>query len=395
MLNIDPRHYSYNFMLNINREPARATDRFSRPLLVLSFFFGLLFAFLGGACLLNISPENITNSKTDITLNILPFNTLISPEFLGILSLCIALGIFYAVFTRFVRHKDITFTGDKFLVTDYRFGHAPYSFEEPLYNYLGVRLRVEFYQFGILTKNKFIIELLHKDPEKTIPLYISMSSRSIRRHWKEYAQFFKMPALKISDKGMVSYNAKNLERSYKANAEEWHLPKNFFAGWEKPSYIVLRSRQSGEKMIKIRKVFFDIYNALATLAIILLGSLAAYALMMKDIVLAHIPFYIFATCLCAVAAVIIYSALTLLSSDIIILAKNKIILFKKTLFVRTCRGIIHIPDIKGVDINYVANLDRYCLAVVSNQETLIFGQKMPVKDLRWLRALLINEFVGN
>ena len=388
MSNIEPCHYSHNFILKTNREPAHATDRFSRPILILSFFSGLLFALLGGICLLNISPENLTNSNTQLFTNVLASSAFVAPESLGLLSLCIALGIFYAVFIRFFCHKDITFTGDKFIVTDYRFGHAPHSFEEPLYNYLGVRLRVEFYQFGILTKNKFIIELLHKDPEKTIPLYISMRSRSIRRRWKEYAQFFRMPALKISDKGMVSYNAKNLERSYKLNAKEWHLPKNFFAGWEKPSYIILRTRQSGEKMIKIR-------NALATLAIILLGSLAVYALMMKDIVLAHIPFYIFATCLCAVAAIIIYSALTLFSSDIIILAKNKIILFKKTLFVRTCRGIIHIPDVKGVDINYVANLDRYCLAVVSNQETLIFGQKMPVKDLRWLRALLINEFVGN
>ena len=390
MLNIDPCHYSHNFILNISHQPARAIDRFSRPILVLSFFFGVLLALLGGICLLNISPENLTNTESGMVQN-----ALISPKFCGILSLCVALGIFYAVFTRFIRRKEITFTGDKFLVTDYRFGQAPHSFEEPLYNYLGVRLRVEFYQFGILTKNKFIIELLHKDPEKTIPLYISMRSRSIRRRWKEYAQFFKMPALKISDKGMVSYNAKNLERPYKTNAEEWHLPKNFFAGWEKPSYIILRTRQTGEKMIKIRKIFFDIYNALATFAIILLGSLMVYALTIKDVVLAHIPFYIFATCLFALVIIIIYSVLTLLSSDIIILAKNKIILFRKTLFVRTCRGIIHIPDIKGIDINYVANLDRYCLAVVSNQETLIFGQKMPVKDLRWLRALLINEFVGN
>ena len=167
------------------------------------------------------------------------------------------------------------------------------------------------------------------------------------------------------------------------------------ANWDKPSYIVLRSRPSGEKLIKIKKVFLDAYNILATAAVLILGSLAVYAVSLRNIILQYMPLWGFIGCLALVALIIIYAVLTLLSSDIILIAKNKIVLFHKTLFMRIYRGIIHIPDIKGIDINYIPTLNRYYLAVVSNQETLVFGQKMPVKDLRWLRALLISEIVGN
>lgn len=387
-------HYSHRFIFKMNKLPARATDRFSRPILYIGIIFGLLLIMLGSSYFISNS-HNIGEIKNTLPVERIPLHTLLSYEmFCGLIAL-VGFGVISSCFVRLIRYKKILFDGKTFTVTKRSLRYGKETFEEPLYNYAGVRLRVKFYQYGLFTKNKFIIELYHKDPQKTIPLYISTRSRSIRRYWKNYAQELKMPALRISEKGMVSYNALNLDKPYKVIAQQWHLPKDFLMAWDKPSYITLRTRKTGEKMIKISKVLFDAYSILALCSIAVCGSLLGYALTNSRIILEHLSMPWFAGISTVAAFIIIYALLKLLSTDIIILARNKVILFKKSLFFKVYKGIIHINDIKGIDINYIPTLNRYYLAIISNQETLIFGEKMPAQDLRWIRAVLIGEIIAH
>ena len=129
-----------------------------------------------------------------------------------------------------LRFKKISFDGINLFVKDFPLFGKSHSFTEKLANYAGVRLRLKFCQYGILSKNKFIIELYHRDPKKIVPLYISTNPKNIRHLWKEYAVEFNLPPIHISDKGMVSHSIKDMEKTYAELVKGWHLPKNFLLG---------------------------------------------------------------------------------------------------------------------------------------------------------------------
>ena len=149
-----------------------------------------------------------------------------------------------------------------------------------------------------------------------------------------------MPALTISEKGMVSHNFNDLSRSYPEVVAKWHLPKDFAYHQEKPSYISFKSRKSGEKMIKIRKLFFDAYSFLSMFAIAAFGSLLIYAGINHDILIQHLPYDAVIIFYAFLLSVIIYAFLSLISKDIIIISKDHIYLFRKIGFLRVRDGVV-------------------------------------------------------
>ena len=200
-----------------------------------------------------------------------------------------------------------------------------------------------------------------------------------------------MPALTISERGMVSHNFNDLNRSYPEVVAKWHLPKDFAYRQEKPSYISFKSRKSGEKMIKIRKLFFDAYSFLSMFAITAFGGLLIYAGMNHDIIIQHLPYDAVIIFYAFLLAVIIYAFLSLVSKDIIIISKDKIYIFRKIGFLRVRDGVVKFNELKGIDINFTPTSESYFLAIVSDKGTVIFGNKLPVEGLRWVRGILINE----
>ena len=83
------------------------------------------------------------------------------------------------------------------------------------------------------------------------------------------------------------------------------------------------------------------------------------------------------------------------SRDIILLTKDKIAVFRQILFFRFCDSITSIRNIKGIDINYTPTTNRYYLSIVADKNLVIIGHKLPAEDLRWIRAALISEIIGN
>lgn len=71
-----------------------------------------------------------------------------------------------------------------------------------------------------MTKNKYIIELYHKNPQKTAPLYISTKGKNIRKIWEYYAQKLNLPAVVLTDEGMVRREVSDLDKSIKEMVEE-------------------------------------------------------------------------------------------------------------------------------------------------------------------------------
>lgn len=395
MINTCPDHNSYRFALDIKRLPAKATDRFSRLILILALLFGFLLCLLG---LYNFSSSalgGIAEIEQNLPQTKIAIHSFISQDVFSLLIFVVGLGVIVSALYFMGQSKTIFFDGSYFVVHNNSILAPSYEFTEPLYNYIGVRLRIKFYQFGILNKNKFIIELYHKDPSKIVPLYITTNPNNVREIWKTYAQALRMPGITISEKGMVSRNFKDLSRSYREVVNEWHLPKDFLYKLEKPSYISLKSRQSGEKMIKVHKLFLDAYSYLSAAAAVIAGALLVYAGINYNVISEHMAHGAVIVFYALLLSIVIYSFLNLAAKDIIIITRDKIFVFRKILFLRIRDGIMDIKNIKGIDINYTPTLDRYGLSIISDKQTLIVGSRLPVEDLRWIRAVLINEIIGN
>lgn len=395
MTEINCEHYSHCFKLKMKTLPVKATDRFSRVILLVAIVFGAMLCMLS---ILYFMPDLI-NGNADIERGIPKIHsridTMIAPQVFNIIIFLTGVAIIVVSLVKFFNYKKIRFDGDMFTVKHHPFGRPKTIFSEELYNYLGVRLRVKFYQFGIFNQNKYIIELFHRDPSKIIPLYISTNKRDIRRIWKQYAQALHMPGITISDKGMVSHNFNDLDRSYAEVAAEWHLPKDFVYRQEKPFYMMCKSNKAGEKMIKINKLFLDAYSFLSIMTIGLLSALLVYAGISYDVLLEHLSMVTIWALGGILIIVILYALAHLISTDIIFLAHQKVYIFRKIAFIRLRDAIIPIQQIKGIDINYTPTSERYYLNISTAEQNYQVAYKLPVSGLRWLRGILIHEIIGN
>lgn len=103
-----------------------------------------------------------------------------NPTFFDLVIILVGAGIVLSLFLSYIRYKK-SFRRQKVQII-YRpaFG-AKKVVKESIGNYEGVRFRIEFFQFGFMTKNKYIIELYHKNPQKTAPLYISTKGKTFAK----------------------------------------------------------------------------------------------------------------------------------------------------------------------------------------------------------------------
>lgn len=388
-------HYSHNLKLDIEKLPAKITDRFSPTILCLATVLGTLLFVLGLYHFFNLSLDGVADLERNLPPSKIKLHTLVPPVVFSAILMILGLGTVIFAVLNLLRYKTVFFDGNNIIVKHHPLLAPNYTFTEPLYNYSGVRLRVKFYQYGILNKNKFIIELYHKDESKIVPLYISTGKHRIRKLWQYYAQTLHMPALTISEKSMVSRNFKDLDKPYREVVAGWRLPKDLLYKMEKPSYITFKSKKSGEKMIKIKKLFFDAYSFLSIFTIIAFGSLFIYSLVNYQIIIRHIYPNIALILLAFLLSVIIYAFLSLITKDIIVISAEKLFIFRKIGFIRIRDDMIDFKNIKGLDINFTPTSERYFLAIVSDTHTTIFGNKLPVEGLRWIRAVLINEIGSN
>ena len=155
-----PKHLSYDYQLKLEEVPTKHADRMPLKVVMPGIILGLLMAVLGCFELTGgmYDPEGLGYTLDADTRAPLFSHTAVDAAFI-----IIGLGIVIGSIVSYVRYKKIFFNGKTFSV-DLRgvFGENE-LFREFLRNYEGVRLRMEFFQFGILNKNKYIVELVHRD----------------------------------------------------------------------------------------------------------------------------------------------------------------------------------------------------------------------------------------
>ncbi|MBR1600435.1 MAG: hypothetical protein IJ677_02530 [Alphaproteobacteria bacterium] len=390
---VAPDHYSYKFKFDIEKLPAIYTDKISSKISICGIFSGLLFVMLGlfelVSYFMDISDEsyNFATSPQLSSESVFWFRY----SFDSFILLFGLLIVFLSV-SALLRCKTIFFDGENIRIT-----HKPLFGEEKvevetLYKYLGVLLKVEYYQFGLINRNRYIIELYHKEKNKRVPLYISTSGENIRQIWEYYSEKLRMPALFMTDHGLVSRNHNELDKTLKIMSKRWQLDAVYDEEKNAPSSLKYKEK-SDRVILKEKRLFFDVYTILSLWGILILGSLMIYAGINYQVVLQYIGFGWFIGALGIGLLVIMFSLISIFCKDVLIINKHDLILGHNLTFLRMDIEFMPKDEIESIDIGHNPITDRYYLSIISHNKSMIFGKNMPIDDLRWIRGCLIREIV--
>ncbi len=390
---IAPNHFSYKFRLNTDKIPAVQTDKFSTHLILWGIIGGLLFVALGSyeiiAYLFNFSDESYDfKLPPEMTLKQLiairySFDVLILS--LGVIILTVAICAIR-------RRKTVFFDGENVRVTHKTILGKTIVEEESLYNYSGVLLTVEYYQIGLITRNRYIIELYHTDRNKRVPLYISTSGKDINEIWYHYADTLKMPALFLSDHGLVSKHYDELNKTLQEMARHWHSDALYRKEENVPKSVKYRTR-NGRTVFKERRAFFDVYGILMFLLTIALGTVFVWSIMHYDLLKSLVGIIGFAAVVSICGCFACGFLIGLFAKDVLIITDNNVVLGHNFAILRADLEALPKDEIESVDIGHNPISGRYYLSIIAHHGNIIFGKNMPIEDLRWIRGCLIREIV--
>lgn len=390
-----PNHYSHSFVLNLDKLPTKKSDRIALHILYPGLLFGIILILLGLYELFN----GLSHNRTDF--DFIPgkaedviYQPFMNPTFFDLVIILVGAGIVLSLFLSYIRYKKIFFDGKKVQII-YRpaFG-AKKVVKESIGNYEGVRFRIEFFQFGFMNKNKYIIELYHKNPQKTAPLYISTKEKNIRKIWEYYAQKLNLPALVLTDEGMVRREVPDLDKSIKELVEEGKTINNYNDREPLPPTIAF-VRKRDKTVIKARKIFWDAYNIIAWFCLLLFGGALLFACFNGEIVSSHFSRNIIPAFYVISLFIIVVAVIALFRKDKIVVKRDKIVIVHKFMLFSRKNNEIKKADIEAVEVTVNPATGRCYLSIISDNKTAIFGKKIPIDDLRWVKKFLINEVVNS
>ncbi len=377
-----PDHFSSHLKFDFHKLPAKITDRSPIIKSLAGCFFGFLLFGLGIFEFFTFLSAENSGAHSLLTVEIFAF----------IVSL-IALGLIIFSTLSIIRYKKIIFDGNIFTILYRPAIGIKHKITEPLENYTGVRFRVLLAQTGLFNKNRYIIDLYHQDNNKIIPLYISTNNQNIRKIWESYARIFKLPALSIGDRGLVQRSCNDLDKSLKELYNEGKLP--FIASGKFPAPSSLNVEETKEStIISPAGIYWDAFSTLflliAIFAMLILIGGGVYlttlgtALPLKYWAMGGILF---------VAAV--YFAAKLFTSYKLIIRNNEISIVETLAGSLVNKKSIPTANIENIELNYNPVIDRYGIAIISDDKTITFSGRLPVNDLLWFKDFIIRKLIGN
>ena len=391
MCNCGLNHFSHKLEFKLNRLPAKISDRTHWQFMLPGLIFGLLLFILGLYEMLNGFDYSNPNVAEIIPIgDVSQYQPLLSPLFFDIVFMLIGLGMMTAAVFSYLRYVKFIFDGKNMII-----GYRPAIgkkriITENIKNYLGVRFRIELFQSGIMNCNRYIIELYHKNPERIVPLYISTSSKDVRRLWKEYSRYFELPALINTDEGLSSRDIKNLDKSLKEMAASGYITDDYDRYESLPDSLKF-VRKKDKTVIK-RKNVWDIYNIMAWGLISVLGLAVAAATfkLQQGIDNGSYSFLLLYT---AAILIILSGVVILFRKEKLVLKKNKIVHTHKYMLYSTKHNEIFKDDIESIDVTQNPASGRYFVSIISEGKTITFGAKLNIDDLRWIKKFLIHDVI--
>ncbi len=388
---IAPDHFSHSFELKLENLPTKKSDRIALSILYPGLLFGALLVLLGLYEFLNGFKG--TTCSFDILGNeqavIEPF---MKPWVFDWTIIALGAWIVISLIFSYIRYKKILLNKDSVEIIHRPVFGKKQHFKEKLQNYEGVRFRIEFFQFGFLNKNKYIIELYHKNKNKIVPLYISTSDKKIRRMWEYYAKGLNLPAIFMTDEGMVVRNVEDLDKTLRKLVKSGVISNKYNDRIPLPSSLAFVRRRD-KTVIKSRKFVWDAYNIISWIGLVILGGFLFCSALSDEFGL-NITNSLWQYGLYGCGLGLIILAVWLLCrKDKIIIKPYKIIIVHKFMLFSKKNNEISKDKIESVEVNFDPSTDRYFLSIASDCKTMIFGKKLPLKDLKWVKAFLIHDIV--
>lgn len=377
-----PDHFSSKLNFNLQKTPVSITDRSSLWLVILGWFFGTLLLCLGVFEMFSFITAEKAEGQSFIVVEIFSF-----------IVIMIAIGLIVASFFSFVRYKKFFFDGKNFTIVYRPALGIKHQLTESVENYIGVRLRVLFVQSGLFNRSRYIIDLYHKDSNKIVPLYISMKNKNIRKIWENYAKMFNLPALSVSDRGLIQRDCDDLDKSLKELAQEQKLPFIASGKFPAPASVIVEE-QLKSTSLEPRGIYWDIFSALFLLVAIFSVLLLTAGGVYLTIIGTTIPLKYWAFGAFLLLAVI-YFSMKLFNSYKLIIDNNSVHVITTLLGSPVSEQSIDVKKIENVELAYNPTIDRYNLAIISDEKIINFGSRLPVNDLIWVRDFVIRKLIGN
>lgn len=384
-----PYHYSYKFKLDIDNIPTKESDRLNLRILLPGVFFGLALVLLGIFELTNgLYAQDLFFEKLVQTEGVSLYHSFLSPVIFDTIIIILGVGIMVSLILSNLRYKKIFFDGKNVTMIKRSSFGKKVKYSHKISDFLGVMLRIEFIQCGFMTKNRYIIELHHKSPEQNVPLYISTSEKAIRKIWVDYAKKLNLPTLLYTDEGILQRNVSDLDKSLREMADIWNLHGKFNPE-SKHSFRIAVKKTSDKIIIKSRKVLWDAYNIFGAFCILFLAlTMFIVSMNLQNFSFLFLCLFYF-ICITGISAAIFI----LFRKEKLVLKKNKIINTHKYMLFSTKHKEILKNDIKGVYITFNPATERYFVTITSSEQNIIFGQKLPIKDLKWVKNFVIEEII--
>lgn len=376
----------------LKKLPAKISDRTSWRFLLPGIIFGALLFLLGLYEMLNGFRYSNPNVAEIIPIEALPtYQPAVTPIFFDIIFMVVGFGMILASVFSYIRYRKFIFDGKTMLIGDRPVFGAKRIVKESIKNYQGVRFRIAFYQSGLINSNKYIIELYHKDPNKVVPLYISTSPENVRKKWKEFARFFKMPALVNTDTGLQSIDLKNLDKSIKEMAKLGYVIDDYDSYEDLPDGIRY-VRKKDKIVLKARKIIWDAYNILAwgmigTIVLCLIVAATNFEAFRNNFASTFYGLTAIA------AAIIVVAVFILFRKEKLVLKKDKIVNTHKYMLFSTKHNEIMKNDIEAIEVTENPATGRFFVSIISDATTIAFGAKLPIASLRWIKRFLIHEVI--
>ncbi|MFV0626288.1 MAG: hypothetical protein ACK5N8_02920 [Alphaproteobacteria bacterium] len=377
-------HFSNNFELNISKLPTKRTDRASFSLFLPNLFFAVLLIAIGVYELFN-GFNSSASVFDDVNREIEYTSLMVSPVIFDLVLITVGFWIVWSLYSSFVRYKKVFFDGHVFTITHRPTWGAKKVFRESAANYEGVRFRTAYYQHGLFNRNKYIIELYHEDECKTVPLFITTKDIRFGDVISKYAKYFNKSIIYVTSEGVIHRKLEDFGKPLMGNKKKAYaeLSENV----SEPRYI--RVKDVDDKIIiKVKKALFDVYNIIAFGILFSLGSLVFFLSTLDyertQQTDALFVFSIVGIFLCFFA---------LFRRDKIVIKKDKIIVVHKFWLFSKKYDEMKKSDIVWISIAYNPALERNYLIIYSMKESMVFGKKLPLNDLKWVKNLLIEEIV--
>ena len=386
-------YFSHDLEFKLDKLPAKVSDRTNWKFIVPGIFFGAIMFLIGLYEMLNgFQNGHAAFDNAAFALAPSTYKPFVSPVFFDSVFMIFGLGMIVASLISLARYRKYVFDGKSFTIGYRNPCEGKTILKESLKNYLGVRFRIEFFQIGFISKNKYIIELYHKDFNKSIPLYISTSPKDIRRQWEYYAGKLKMPALINTEEGLISRDVKNLNKSVRDLAVLGYIVDEFDSYEELPATIAY-VRKRDKIILKANKIIWDGYNILA--AFLLFIMLWVLVILLANLPTLHENLSIASSCVLGgiILIAIIVAGLIMFRKEKLVIKKHKIVNTHKYLIFSSKHCEIEKNDIEAVEVTENPVTGRYFVSIISDDKTITFGSKMPINDLTWIKRFLIHEII--